>query len=166
MSHWEAVGKSDHWYTPKHVFDAMGNPCFDLDVAAPMLIPAHINARKWLWKDSLETEWSGFVWMNPPYGGRNGIIPWLDKFVAHGNGVALVPDRTSAPWFQSVAQRVDRIFFVTPKIKFLRPNGETGKMPSNGTALLAIREQGIRCLEKAQQNGLGFLTAPIWGYDL
>lgn len=33
MSH-EAAGKSDEWYTPKYIFDAL-NTWFDLDVAAP-----------------------------------------------------------------------------------------------------------------------------------
>ena len=157
---------SDQWYTPKYVFDAMGNPRFDMDVSAPKLIPAYINARRWLWENSLETEWEGFIWMNAPYGGRNGLEPWLDQFSAHGNGIALVPDRTSAPWFQKIARKADRMLFVTPKIKFLRPNGELGKQPGNGTALLAIGERGTHCLEIAQLKGLGFLVAPVRGFDL
>ena len=32
MSHWEATGKSDEWYTPKYIFDALGAE-FDLDPA-------------------------------------------------------------------------------------------------------------------------------------
>jgi hypothetical protein len=43
--------------------------------------------------------------MNPPFGPRNGIVPWLEKFFAHGNGIALVPDRTSAPWWQRFAPK-------------------------------------------------------------
>ena len=34
MGHWEGVGKSDEWYTPKYIFDALG-VIFDLDVARP-----------------------------------------------------------------------------------------------------------------------------------
>ncbi len=34
MSHWEASGESNEWYTPKYIFDALGTR-FDLDVAAP-----------------------------------------------------------------------------------------------------------------------------------
>jgi hypothetical protein len=45
----------------------------------------------------LDVTWGGFVWLNPPYGKRNGLTPWLDRFVAHGDGIALVPDRSSAP---------------------------------------------------------------------
>ncbi len=163
MGVWEpTAGASDQWYTPKHVFDAL-DCMFDMDVAAPMCIPSYIGdrlkLRRWLWKDSLETEWKGFVWMNPPFGGRNGLVPWLDKFFAHGNGVALTPDRTSAPWFRQAWKRADAVLF-TPKIKFLRPDGSEGKQPGNGTALWAVGEQGLSALESAKANGLGILGYP------
>jgi len=165
MSHWEASGKSDQWYTPKYIFDAMRNPRFDMDVAAPMLIPAYINARKWLWKDSLETPWEGFVWMNPPFGKKNSVAEWLDKFFKHGDGVALTADRTSAPWFREAWKNADLVLFL-PKVRFLRPNGEQGKQPSNGTALWAKGEKGRECLYRARSNGLGILAAPVREYDL
>ena len=76
MSHWEALGQSSSWQTPAYVFDALGES-FDLDVAAPRNGGLHVPARAQLWKDSLELPWSGYVWMNPPFGGRNGLVPWL-----------------------------------------------------------------------------------------
>lgn len=153
---------SDQWYTPKYIFDALGNPRFDMDVAAPKLIPAYINAREWYWEGALEKEWAGFVWMNPPYGGRNSLTPWLKKFVEHGNGLCLVPDRTSAPWFQKFAYHMDAILF-TPKIKFLRPNGEEGKSPSNGSAIMAIGQIALKHLIYA--SNLGLIVSPH-EYDL
>lgn len=165
MSYWESVGKSDHWYTPKYIFDALGNPRFDMDVAAPMLIPAYINARKWLWQNSLETEWAGFVWMNPPFGKRGSVGLWLDKFFKHGNGIALTPDRTSAPWFVKAWKDAETVLFL-PKVRFLRPNGEEGKQPSNGTALWAKGEQARQCLQRAAISGLGILAAPVREYNL
>lgn len=165
MSYWENPGRSDRWYTPKYVFDALGNPRFDMDVAAPMLIPAYINAHRWLWKDSLESEWTGFIWMNPPFGGRNSLAPWLDKFFAHGNGIALTPDRTSAPWFRKAWQKSDLVMF-TPKIKFMRPDGSLGKSPSNGTCLWAAGEQAKECLRRANIARLGILGVPVREFDL
>src|ERR1700744_2510086 len=98
MSAWEpSIGASDEWYTPKYIFDALGVH-FDLDVAAPSTGPRYVPTSAWISSGSLGAEWGGFVWMNPPFGGRNGLEPWLEKFISHGNGVALVPDRTSAPW--------------------------------------------------------------------
>lgn len=158
MSHWETSGQSDEWYTPKHVFDALG--ChFDLDVAAPFAGPLHVPCDGWLYDRSLERHWSGFVWMNSPFGGRNSLQPWLDKFFVHGNGVALTPDRTSAPWFQDAWSKADLALF-TPKLKFIRPDGTPGKSPSNGTCLFAVGRQGRVALQNAADAGLGILAKP------
>ena len=161
MSHWEGPGQSDLWYTPKYVFDALGCT-FDLDVAGP-IGGSHVPCRELLCSSSLEVRWppQAFVWMNPPFGGRNGLVPWLDKFFAHGNGVALVPDRTSAPWWQSAARRSDAILFVAGKIKFERPDGSVGKHPGNGTTLLAAGTRGRLALLNARQAGLGFMVETL-----
>jgi len=161
MSHWETTGASDEWYTPAFVFDALGCT-FDLDVAAPFGGPPHVPADEWFHAGSLGRDWHGFVWMNPPFGGRNSLEPWLTKFFDHGNGIALTPDRTSAPWFQDAWQRADLVLF-TPKIRFLRPDGSEGKSPSNGTALWAVGKQGKAALTRAADNGLGILAMPCAG---
>lgn len=158
MSHWETSGASDEWYTPRYIFDTLG--CrFDLDVAAPLNGPLHVPASRWLSSHALEQDWDGFVWMNPPFGGRNSLEPWLDKFFAHGNGIALTPDRTSAPWFQSAWGRAGLVLF-TRKVRFLRPDRTEGKSPSNGTALWAVGEQGEWALRSAAGAGLGILALP------
>lgn len=158
MGYWDSIGKSDEWYTPPHVFEALD--CrFDLDVAAPKDVATFVPAGAFLTDDSLAARWNGFVWMNPPFGGRNGIKPWLDKFFEHGNGIALTPDRTSAPWFRDAWGHSDAVLF-TPKIKFLRPDGSEGKSPSNGTALFASGERGVDALHRATALGLGILAYP------
>lgn len=157
MSSWEQAGKTDEWYTPKYIFDALD--CrFDLDVAAPIDGPRHVPTSAWLSSDSLTVPWRGFVWMNPPFGGRNGLTLWLGKFFEHSNGIALVPDRTSAPWFQAFAPHADLMLFVSPKIKFERPDGTLGEQPGCGTALLGLGEQAQVALVRGHR--LGFLAAP------
>lgn len=157
--HEQCVGATDEWYTPPYIFEAMG--CrFDIDVAAPGRLDwIPINDR-FITSDSLDQQWYGFVWMNPPFGGRNGLIPWLDKFIAHGNGVALVPDRTSAPWWQNAAPRMDATLFVSPKIKFIGIDGKPGRSPAQGTTLMAIGKKGSRALLRARNRGLGVLLTP------
>lgn len=158
MSYWEASGQTDEWYTPEAVFSALG--CrFDMDVAAPLRTDAAVPADLFIRDLSLESLWSGFVWMNPPFGGRNGLEPWLTKFIEHGNGIALVPDRTSAPWFQGAMPMCDAVLF-TRKIRFVRPDGSEGKSPSNGTALMAIGWQGCAALHRAAGVGFGILATP------
>ncbi|MFN7610962.1 MAG: DNA N-6-adenine-methyltransferase [bacterium] len=153
MSIWEKPGKSDDWFTPAYIFEALG--CgFDMDVAAPLEGPRHVPCNVWIHQKSLSESWTGFVWMNPPFGGRNGIAPWLRKFIQHGNGIALTPDRTSAPWFTEAAPKMDAILFVSPKIKFERPDGSTGDSPGTGTALMAIGRKGAAALIRAESLGI------------
>jgi hypothetical protein len=156
------MGQSNDWFTPDYVFDALG--CrFDLDVAAPESGPLHVPCHRWISANSLDFEWFGFVWMNPPFGGRNGIWPWLDKFLAHGNGIALTPDRTSAPWFHAAWDRADAILFAR-KTPFVRPDGSKQGSPAFGTALWAVGPRGVDALCTAAGKGFGKLcrldTAP------
>jgi hypothetical protein len=153
MSAWETPGASDEWFTPAYIFEALG--CgFDMDVAAPRDISRlHVPADAFITADSLGTPWRGFVWMNPPFGGRNGLVPWLDKFFEHGNGIALTPDRTSAPWWQAAARRADAILFLDGKVKFVRPDGTLGRSPSTGTTLFASGRQGCAALRNGRSLG-------------
>ena len=158
MSAYEAVGKSDEWFTPRYVFDALGER-FDLDVAAPVNGPRHVPADRWFWCGGQIEPWFGFVWMNPPFGHQSTKRVWLGRFFDHGNGIALVPDRTSAPWFQEFAPRATTsILWVSPKIKFERPDGTLGEQPGSGTSLLAAGERAHAALLRA--SSLGFATVP------
>lgn len=159
MSAWEEEGKADEWHTPKYIFDAMGYIQFDLDVAAPEAGPRHVPTKSWYSSNSLEQRWYGYVWMNPPFGKRNGLVPWLEKFFFHGDGIALVPDRTSAPWFQQAARQADAILFLSPKVKFEREDGTLGVSPGCGTALLAKGPTAMTHLFNARS--LGWLCRGI-----
>jgi hypothetical protein len=155
MSAWEKDGESDEWYTPKYVFDALDCE-FDMDVAAPVKRQfVSVPAKTFITKKSLDLVWNGFVWMNPPFSGRNSKAAWLDKIYEHGFGIALTPDRSSAPWWQKAARQANGILFVAGKIKFLKPDGTTGDSPSNGTTLFAYGAQAVDVLKRADKNGLG-----------
>lgn len=155
--HEQAVGATDEWYTPPHVFAALGCE-FDTDVASPgRPMTPWITALKFITTNSLTTKWSGFVWMNPPFGGRNGLEPWLEKFFDHGDGVALVPDRTSAPWWQEYARRANLILFVAPKLKFIGVDGKPGRSPAQGTCLLGAGIRARHALFRARDWSLGVL---------
>ena len=150
MGYWEKAGASDEWYTPAYIFDAIEEN-FDLDVAAPKQTAAtHVPARSHFFERGLEQKWKGFVWMNPPFGGRNSLVPWLEKFFDHGHGIALTPDRTSTQWWQNAAKSSSAVLFVEGKIKFERPDGSEGKSPSNGTTLFAAGPRAAAALLRAE----------------
>lgn len=154
--HEQCVGATDEWYTPPYVFGALGCS-YDADVASPgPKVTPWIPAVEFITTDSLDMSWDGrFIWMNPPFGGRNGVVPWLRKFTAHGNGIALVPDRTSAPWWQAFAPQMDLILLVAKKIKFIGADGQPGKSPAQGTTLMALGDRAREALRRAEANHLG-----------
>ena len=149
MGAYETHGKSDDWYTPKYIFDALGCD-FDLDVSAPQEGPRYVPAKKWLSEKGEQEEWHGFVWMNPPFGNHKNKMVWIDRFIQHGNGIALMPDRTSAPWWQHLASESDLVLFMSPRVKFERPDGSIGKSPGTGTCLFGIGEKSHVPLMKCE----------------
>lgn len=157
MSYWENNGQSDEWYTPQYIFDAL--ECeFDTDVAAPIdKTFCCVPAKSFITENSLSASWEGFIWCNPPFGGRNGIEPWAEKVIKQGTGIILTPDRTSTAWWQKLAHRSHEILFIHGKVKFIRPDGSEGKSPSNGTTLFGFGENAIRALHNAQKNRLGII---------
>lgn len=159
VSEWEkSVGESDEWYTPPCIFEAIGL-LFDIDVAAPA--KSHWTpAKNFFTKedDGLMQDWYGTVWMNPPFGGRNGHVPWLEKFINHGDGIALLAARTSAGWFHDWIPRADAVLFPRGKTKFIRPDGSIGKSPGSGVVLIAMGEKSCRAL---RDSGLG-IYLPIY----
>lgn len=154
MSAWESIGKSDEWYTPKYIFDALGTH-FDTDVAAAHGEFNHVPADRLIFADSLTANWIGFCWMNPPFGGRNEISKWLDKMHEHGNGIALTPDRTSVAWWQKAFNQSQACLFIAGKVKFIRPDGSIGGSPSTGTTLFAYGDKAMKALHNADKAGLG-----------
>jgi hypothetical protein len=159
--HEQCLGKTDEWYTPPHIFHAL-NVGFDMDVASPgKAVTPWIPAGEFITNRSLERDWTGFVWMNPPFGGRNGLVPWLEKFIKHGDGIALVPDRTSAPWWQQFAPMMDLTLFVARKIKFIDGRtGERGKSPAQGTCLFGMGDSARAALYAATRKDFGHLMQP------
>lgn len=158
MGAYESIGKSDEWFTPRYIFAGLGL-VFDLDVAAPIDGPRHVPAYNWYHRidNGLKRQWYGLVWMNPPFGHQRHKREWLSRFFDHGNGIALVPDRTSAPWFQEFAPLSDAICWISPKVKFERPDGSIGGSPGTGTALFASGPLAVNALARC---GLGIITTP------
>lgn len=139
MASHETNGQTDEWYTPAWIFEALGvkfdlDPCAAQDDQAPA---ARWASHRIFGGGGMEAEWYGTVWLNPPFGGRNGIRPWLHKLADHGSGIALVPNRTGTDWWQDFASVADGVLFIRGKVKFLRPDGSEGGSPGYGNVLMA-----------------------------
>ena len=152
-AHEQAIGATDEWYTPPWVFKKLG-VTFDLDAASPgQHVVPWVPAKWHLSRASLQYDWFGAVWLNPPYGPRNGIRPWLEKLAAHRNGIALVPNRTGADWWQDFAARSDGLLFVRGKIRFIRPDGSEGASPGYGNVMMAFGSAMAEALQLSEIDG-------------
>jgi DNA N-6-adenine-methyltransferase (Dam) len=152
-------GKNDEWRTPKYIFDAL-KLVFDLDPCWPLAGPCFVptQERYTVHDNGLAQPWHGLVWVNPPFGGRRGHVPWLRKFFTHGNGIALVNALTSSDWFHAVVvPNAEMLCFVCGKTKFHRPDGSIGTQPANGIVLLGM---GNVAHEALRQSGLGACYIP------
>lgn len=155
--HEPSIGASDDWYTPPAIFEAIGLQ-YDLDPCSPGAghwVPARTVYT--VEDDGLTQDWTGRVFVNPPFGGRNGHVPWLQKFIDHGDGIGLVRAYTSAAWFHDHMASVDGWLFPRGKTKFIRPDGSVGGSPGHGIVLVAM---GDECCNALALSGLG-LYVPV-----
>lgn len=154
--HEPSVGESDEWYTPPAIFAAL-RLTFALDPCHPGPDQRHCvvpSLRAYtVHADGLAQQWVGRVFMNPPFGARNAHVPWLRKFIEHGDGIAIVRAYTSAAWFQEWVPQADAVLFPRGKTQFVRPDGTVGKAPGHGVALLAM---GQPCVAALRISGLGW----------
>jgi hypothetical protein len=152
--HEPSIGMSDDWFTPPEIFTAL-ELTFDLDPCSPG--PGHwVPAQKIYTKldDGLRQPWFGLVFMNPPFGGRRGHVPWLMKFFNHRNGIAICRAYTSSDWFhEHVVPNAETLLFPKGKTKFHRPDGSIGAAPGHGIVLIGMGEVANAALIRS---GLGF----------
>jgi hypothetical protein len=98
--------------------------------------------------------------MNPPFG-RSVLPLWLEKFARHGNGIALVPERTSTSWWQELVACADLVLCVNRKIPFVHPTGESNTAFPIGSTLVAMGDEAVSGLIRASRSGLGILLKPM-----
>lgn len=143
---------NDILQTPPYIIDALGS--FDLDPCAGE--HTKIGTVNW-WngrgENGLENEWFGFVWCNPPFSQKE---IWIPKMIAHNNGILILPERGSAPWFGPLAETAGHYFVMGKKINFI------GGPSSNnlGSVLFPFGEEA---LNRIQNSGLpGLLVEVKW----
>lgn len=138
---------SDEWYTPARIPASLGS--FDLDPCAGPMQHAARNIRH-PEECGLSVEWSGRVWLNPPY---SNVEVWLAKLIAHNDGIALVNARPETHWFQGTVERAAAVLWLRGRVDFARPNGKA-MHPPVGSVLVAFGERNARALERCHLHGV------------
>ena len=138
----------NEYYTPKWLFDDLGLT-FDLDVCSPKDYTTSVPCSRsyTIDDDGLASDWHGLVWMNPPF---SYPTPWVDKFINHGNGIALIPLSRSR-WFTDLWDKADAIMALPSNFKFVTPEGKNANvfMP---VALASLGNVANQALNQLQMN--------------
>lgn len=132
------------WSTPQALFDKLDAEFnFSLDVCA---LASNRKCLAYFCPevDGLKQDWGQRrCWMNPPYGKE--ISAWMKKaFESSMNGalvVALVPNRSNAPWWHDYVMKADEIRFIRKKVPF---TGEKKGVPFWGSVIVVFRRKGTR----------------------
>lgn len=104
---------NDKLQTPDWVIQQVGH--VDLDPCAGEA--TRIGALNYTALDNgLRAEWFGFVFCNPPFSQKQ---QWIRRMIDHGNGILLLPERGSAPWFAPLAQAAMEYWVMGRKINFV-----------------------------------------------
>lgn len=136
---------NDNLQTPLYLWNALGR--IDLDPCAGQYTV--IGGKNW-WigrgDDGLLKEWRGFVFCNPPFSKKE---IWIKKIIAHSNGILLLPERGSAPWFGSLAKACGKYFVMGKKINFI------GGQSSNnvGSVLFPFGEEAVERIKQSRLPG-------------
>lgn len=110
--------QSCEWPTPQWLFDELNKEFnFDLDACATK---KNAKCKRYYAVNSLQKEWTGRVWCNPPYGREIGswVEKGFDSAVDYGSLVVmLLPARTDTKWFHSYCAHGE-IRFIKGRLKF------------------------------------------------
>lgn len=124
MTFCEPISSGSSIETPPSIFDPLNQEfAFVRDVCAS----THNHKCDAYWSvkdDALSQQWTGMLWMNPPYG--RGIGDWVQKAYdsacdGYATVVCLLPVRSDNEWWKLVIQAEVR--FIRGRIRFVGTKG-------------------------------------------
>jgi phage N-6-adenine-methyltransferase len=113
---------SVEWATPIDVFEKLNAEFgpFDLDVCATAENTKVASHYFTIADNGLDQEWTGTIWMNPPY--TRAICAWVAKAHAAAQAgatvVALLPSRTGTKWFRDYCLGASECRFLPGRLHF------------------------------------------------
>jgi hypothetical protein len=160
--HEKPVGATVEWYTPPALFLLLlrgsDSAWFDLDPAgSPDDVHSFVPARRIIRppEDGTTAEWSGHVWLNPPYGPAG--VAFIDRMIEHGDGLLLLPSRTETKVYQRAWRAAHAVCLLRDRVWFRRNDGHTGRS-SFGSTLFAF---GAWAVERLYAADLGIIEERV-----
>ena len=151
--------KDDEWYTPAKYIESAREVLgrIDLDPASNDFANKTVKADRYFTEESngLEQEWSGNIWMNPPYSTAL-LSQFADKLISSNfsQAIVLVNNATETAWFEKMISKASAIVFHKGRIRFVKRDGEHGA-PLQGQAFIYYGDNTERFLEVFSKYGWG-----------
>lgn len=149
-------------YTPPKYIEAsrevMGS--IDVDPASNPFAQQVVKAEKYYTAedDGLSQEWSGCVFLNPPY--EHPLIEqFIDKLITDyksgsvKQAILLTNNSADTQWFHKAASASELICLTEGRINFMKADGTTSS-PTNGQAFFYFGGNGQRFIDKYSEFGL------------
>ena len=133
---------NNEWYTPANYIELAREVLgiIDVDPASNEFAQQKVRANVFYTEETngLVHDWTGNVWLNPPYA-QPAISDFINKMVEEveigrvKSAVMLTHNYTDTAWFQKAAKSATAICFTRGRVKFEGPNGEVAA-PTQGQA--------------------------------
>jgi hypothetical protein len=135
----------NEWYTPEEYIKSalIVMKWIDLDPASSDIANKMIAAKEYytIEDSGLNYQWSGKVWLNPPYA-RDLVGNFMEKLLSHfcdgdiTEAITLTNNSTETKWFQAVSRFSSAICLPEGRVKFWHPRKEA--IPLQGQAILYL----------------------------
>jgi phage N-6-adenine-methyltransferase len=157
----------NEWFTPPEFIELARNVMgeIDLDPASHRAAQKLVHAKRFftLGDDGLTKEWTGRVWLNPPYA-QPAIGHFVDKLVSSVSSnkveaaVLLTHNYTDTSWFHKAAMAAKCICFTRGRIRFLALDGGIAS-PTQGQAFFYFGDDVARFVSEFAE--VGFVVARV-----
>ena len=137
---------NNEWFTPAEYVELARRVLsgIDLDPASNALAQRTVQAGQFFTKEQngLDQEWSGAIWLNPPYA-QPFIERFADKMIAEiaagrvKAAIVLTHNYTDTAWFHKLAGCADAICFTRGRIRFRAADGSLAS-PTQGQAFFYV----------------------------
>lgn len=163
MSHIKNNSGNQEHYTPRRFTDSaryvMGS--IDLDPASNEIANEWIDASTYytIENQGLDKEWSGNVWMNPPYN-SSSLKPLVDKLLSENinQAIVLTNNNTDTRAGQLLLRWASAICLVQGRIRFITQDGvESKKSPLQGQIIYYKGSNTGNFKEEFSQYGTVFM---------
>ena len=156
----------NEWYTPANHIEiarqVLGE--IDLDPASNAEANKIVKAKKYFSEedDGLSKEWSGRVWLNPPYS-RDLMGPFVNKLIeSYKSGsvpaaIMVSHNNTDTAWFHSLSEVASAVCFPRQRIKFYR--NQIVAAPVNGQAFFYLGRSADNFIEVYKDYGVVMVPA-------